>query len=207
MRCIPARSEPGFSLIELLTVIAVVGVLVAITLPALFSSRATARAVECRAQLAQAGRWIAAYTAHSGYLPPIIRPNAGSKLFHLITTDRVPSDSESLNPVELGVCPADRRDPVPEGSSYMYAAGASIVADWFMTSIGTPLTASARAITQAYENRVLDRSDVIVETSARTIDTKQGRTLRSRHPGQPSPFTPGFSLYFDGHVDWASPVR
>jgi len=46
------RSNAGFTLVELLTVIAIIALLIAVLAPALASARRTARAVACRANLA-----------------------------------------------------------------------------------------------------------------------------------------------------------
>lgn len=50
------RRPHGFSLVELLVVIAVIIILIALLLPAVQSSRASARAVQCGNQLSQLGK-------------------------------------------------------------------------------------------------------------------------------------------------------
>jgi len=64
------RAQRGFSLVELLTVIAIVGILIALLLPAVQQSRAVARRAQCQSNLRQ---WAIAVQTHAdihdGVLP------------------------------------------------------------------------------------------------------------------------------------------
>jgi prepilin-type N-terminal cleavage/methylation domain-containing protein/prepilin-type processing-associated H-X9-DG protein len=62
--------KPGFTMIELLVAMAVIGVLVALLMPAVQSARASARRITCRNQARQLG--LALHLYHDGYLcfPP-----------------------------------------------------------------------------------------------------------------------------------------
>ncbi len=70
----PGRPGPcAFTLIDLLVVIAVIGLLVAVLLPALASSRRTARLTACLANVRSQGVMVSAYTADfKDALPPRI---------------------------------------------------------------------------------------------------------------------------------------
>ncbi|AHF93782.1 N-terminal cleavage protein [Opitutaceae bacterium TAV5] len=70
----PARS--AFTLIELLTVIAIIGILAAIIIPAVSAVRSKARAITCVSNMRQIGAAISGYAADNGdKLPgPIYRP-------------------------------------------------------------------------------------------------------------------------------------
>src|SRR3954462_15970330 len=65
------RCGDGFTLIELLVVIGIIGVLVAMLLPALVRARENARTLKCVAQLYQLGVGFHSYAANNGgALPP-----------------------------------------------------------------------------------------------------------------------------------------
>jgi prepilin-type N-terminal cleavage/methylation domain-containing protein/prepilin-type processing-associated H-X9-DG protein len=60
----------AFSLIELITVIGIIGVLIALLLPALVRLREAAKTLQCASQLHQIGQAIYAYAAQNrGYIP------------------------------------------------------------------------------------------------------------------------------------------
>ena len=63
-------SRPGFSLVELLVVIAVIATLVAVMLPALQAARESARRIACASNLRQIMVATQAYTTARGRLPP-----------------------------------------------------------------------------------------------------------------------------------------
>src|ERR1700678_1513849 len=64
----PARTC-GFTLVELLVVITIIGILVSLLLPAVQSAREQARMVECRNHVKQLGLGMLAHEAAMGYLP------------------------------------------------------------------------------------------------------------------------------------------
>ena len=64
------RNQKGFTLIELLVVIAIVGILIALLLPALSTTRDSARAVVCKSNLRQIGLSLHMYAeGHGGRFP------------------------------------------------------------------------------------------------------------------------------------------
>ncbi len=68
---VQSQSATGFSLVELLVVIGIIGILIGLLLPTLTRVREAANTVKCAAQLRQIGQGIIAYTAtHDGMLPP-----------------------------------------------------------------------------------------------------------------------------------------
>src|SRR5829696_3555618 len=65
-----ASPSSGFTLVELLVVIAVIGVLVALMLPAIQSTREAARKTQCSNNLKQIGLGIHGYLTEHGAFPP-----------------------------------------------------------------------------------------------------------------------------------------
>ena len=66
------HNSKGFTLIDLLVVIAIVAILAALLLPALQRAKESARQTVCAGHLSQLGRAFAQYVnEYGGYLPPV----------------------------------------------------------------------------------------------------------------------------------------
>jgi prepilin-type N-terminal cleavage/methylation domain-containing protein/prepilin-type processing-associated H-X9-DG protein len=128
----------GFTLIELLVVISIIGLLVALLIPAVQSAREAARDLKCANQLKQVGIALASYEASFRTLPPASLVNGFSLHTSLLTYVEQASVYNSINfakttydlsnstskdtRIDLFICPSDEISAVSAGVLSNYAA-------------------------------------------------------------------------------------
>lgn len=127
------RNRPGFSLVELLVVVAILGLVVALTLTAVMGAREASRRVQCENHLRQLGigldGYVAAHVAYPGgnnrrgysYLTALLPHLDQASLadtfnfanaFHLAAQENQTAIGVR---VALFLCPSDRAPEQPEG--------------------------------------------------------------------------------------------
>lgn len=104
----------GFSLIELLVVVAVIGILVAIGLPAIQRTRETARRTQCKNHLKQMGTALQNHQSQFGHLPTDGENGWGLGVFLLPQLDRSPL-YQQINPLTNKLTSGSPADPKTTG--------------------------------------------------------------------------------------------
>jgi prepilin-type N-terminal cleavage/methylation domain-containing protein len=137
----------GFTIVELLVVIAVVGVVLAIALPALDQTRQRSQTAGCASNLRQIGLMINDYqAANHQRMPALVNRNStsepGPALDTLLT---------SPEQVDLFCCPSDTSIKSKTGTSYFWnpVAGGATLAQLFpenQRGVALPLLSDKQAL-------------------------------------------------------------
>ncbi len=124
MFCTNKQKFSGFTLVELLVVVAIIALMVSILLPALGKARTQARAVVCASQMKQISLAFCTYVMdNKGDIPiayRIMANNIGSRPWIWALLPYIGGDSAKEatweEPADLWFCPSDK-DPYPMGFS------------------------------------------------------------------------------------------
>jgi prepilin-type N-terminal cleavage/methylation domain-containing protein len=154
----------GFTLVELLMVISIIGLLTAIVLPAIASVKAEAHSTQCLSNLRQMYTAISSFRAANKDVLPIAAPLQGDAIDpdFVLLADRL----SKIIPRESGVCfcPADHSEESQFiGSSYVYTPGA------FMLAVLPECNSrahAARIITNRYDSDYLRSVALLIDSEA-----------------------------------------
>jgi prepilin-type N-terminal cleavage/methylation domain-containing protein/prepilin-type processing-associated H-X9-DG protein len=110
------RQNKGFTLVELLTVIGIIGVLVSLLLPAIQRARESSRSTQCKSNLRQIGLAMTQYLDRQGERGKFPQT---ARLPKTQNPDKLPSLYDVLSPFcennrEIFACPSDYFMPTPD---------------------------------------------------------------------------------------------
>ena len=130
------KRSPGFTLIEVLVVVAIIALLTAILAPSLQKARAQTRRTVCQSNLREIGHGVKYYLlAHNGVLPAARiygvggyqRPMSYQQPLGTALPEKDRPLNRYLKAIDIFECPSDAGDPHPMagGGSFFQAHGAS----------------------------------------------------------------------------------
>jgi prepilin-type N-terminal cleavage/methylation domain-containing protein/prepilin-type processing-associated H-X9-DG protein len=201
----PARlfSRHAFTLVELLTVIAIIGILAGILIPVAGKARASAHIATCTANLRNAHNWLTLYSQDlKGRFPAPFGANLDTPTNTTNTTwwavlqiafqprYETPAVGESNPALNPWFCPA-AGEGFPNGVRRVYPINADGGASSLYFS---PAQNNQPAKTLLIADGTSNNGDVDAWAYFRASDTTPGIVLDSRHGGKSN------GIFLDGHV-------
>jgi len=167
------QNRRGFSLIEILVVIAIIAILAGILFPAFSAARGKARAVRCVANLRQLGNAFEMYASDYDELYPWARDVADEAVpeqwsdypYWQAWIPYMPRLQDAMDPYirnrELWHCPSDKGFTELEDSGYAMDARPTCFAKWgasyfYRTEVGFRFTASGNMVDPTATNLCFD---------------------------------------------------
>lgn len=221
-RCVPRR---GFTLVELLVVVSILGLLIAILVPSLSGARRSAKRVACGANLRSIGHGLRSYLNDSNDFLPVVerlpsipfdasnpRPSIATVLLPHIRknaeTNKDPDEALKKAGDEVFKCPADvpgvdkERSPENRSKSYFQTENSS-----YMFNVYLNFLRDSGSFTDGSFNQPVKLSEIVRTERAKNLfggvaAEEEIWLLRDYFGFHAKPGTPGASnyLYVDGHV-------
>lgn len=188
----PASRSTGFTLVELLAVLAVVGILAAIIIPVVGAVRQSARATQCASNLRQIGVAMNLHAnEHRNRFPTVYPDENKTWRWKLIPYLGMGENSMGLSPLpgEAGVfvCPSFEKDPAaPRASSYVLNAKMSDLQPYWRYDRNKVNPARTLMVVEFDQN---------TEYFIQWDGGHAARGIAMRHPGNST-----HGLFVDGHV-------
>lgn len=211
----PASRATGFTLVELLTVIAILGVLTVITIPVVGKVRESSRAVQCLGNLRQLQLANLTYAAERrGYVPILLidSENAGRRTLWYQNTDflaHLPTvrTSSSVNPLKLDEsmqCPTARALANPKDFTYgtnAHGRGGEWTAGLVrqVTKADVQRPARTLAFADGLDWQLYADGAVGYSGDLETLTSSSSHLVAYRHGDRAN------VVYFDGHTARLSP--
>ncbi|HEY8932337.1 MAG TPA: DUF1559 domain-containing protein [Rariglobus sp.] len=204
----PRSSRRAFTLTEILTVLGILGILIALLLPMIGKARASARLSACNSNLRQVGIALLSYAGdHRQVLPATITPDdrAHPNATYLRPWSQVLIDQGFITDPTIYKCPADTVNTLTTGTrSYAYCepamsngVGGAVPRPTLLTAVKEP--ARQYMLTEWHDD---GNAYYLTSWSGAHEDIIGPNSVSPTHADGGRYF-----LFMDGHVEWRTQER